>query len=91
MISLAARSTSTPLMSGIRMSDSSRSNGSVLERSTAFSPVFRQHDVVAVAAQHDLQHLAHRPFVVDDENARLAGRSRLCGPGVLDGAGADRL
>ena len=42
-----------------------------LEPRDRLAPVLREHDVVAVAPQHDPQHLAHRRFVVNDEDARL--------------------
>ena len=71
LISFAARSTSTPLTSGIRMSESSRSNGSRSQNARAPSrPSVGDQHLVAVAAQHDAQHLAHRRLVVNDENAR---------------------
>jgi hypothetical protein len=48
------------------------------------APVFREHHFVAFAPQHDGQQLAHRPLVVDDENARRAAIGR--GLGALGGA-----
>ena len=71
-IALAARSTSTPLMSGILMSEMSRSNGSRSSAATRLPAVLGQQHVVALAPQHDRQQLAHRPLVVDDEDAGAA-------------------
>ena len=72
--SLAARSTSTPLTSGIRMSESSRSIAVALQDVDRLRPVRGHRHVVAVAPKHDAQHLPHRRLVVDDEDPRLGGR-----------------
>ena len=82
----AARSTSTPLMSGILMSEISRSTGSRSSAVDGRLAVLGEQHLVAFAPQHDRQQLAHRPLVVDDENAgrrgdRRAPRERRLGPG----------
>ena len=69
---LAARSTSTPLMSGILMSEISRSIGSRSSSVDRRAAVLGEQHVVAFAPQHDRQQLPHRPLVVDDEDARAA-------------------
>ena len=70
----AARSTSTPLMSGILMSEISRSKRPRSRRSIAMPAVLGQRHVVPFAAQHDRQQLAHRSLVVDDEQRVARGR-----------------
>ena len=43
--------------------------------------VFRHEHLVAIAPQHDAQHLAHRRLIVDDQDADFARRGR-CGARV---------
>src|SRR4029450_9456167 len=70
----AARSTSTPLMSGMLMSEISTSTGSPPRSPPAPEALARrvavvgEHDVVALAPQHDREQLPHRLLIVDDEN-----------------------
>ena len=64
-------------MSEIRMSTGSFSSVAI-----ARLAVFREQHLVAFAPQHDRQQLAHRPLVVDDEDARrpaIGGRLDLRG------------
>ena len=67
-IRFASRRTSTPLMSGILISEISRGEGSAFERGHRTLPAAK-HDVVALALQHDGQQLLHRPLIVDHEHA----------------------
>jgi hypothetical protein len=73
----AWRKTSRPSTSGIRASDTIRSKARLLSRSIAVRPF---------ALEQDGEHLAHRSFVVDDEDACRPGRARLDVAYGLDGA-----
>ena len=55
----------------IRRSVMTRSNDSLLSDLDGLLAALGERDVVAGLAQHDREQLAHAPFVVDDEHARV--------------------
>ena len=73
-------------MSGILMSEISRSTGSRSSSVDRGAAVLGEQHFVALAPQHDRQQLPHRPLIVDDEDARrpaLGGRRRRVALAVL--------
>ena len=63
----AVRSTSTPLMSGIRMSEIEQVDPARLQSADRLAPVLGEQDLVALPAQAIRQQLPDRRFVVDEE------------------------